>query len=97
MSVLASFLSRGVVIGFTGSINYEGVRKVTDHLLTMIKMGITEPNAMIYDSACNLNLCCSKNDRYIHLKGTPSSQLSFHICVAVEIICASQLQIQIGH
>jgi len=97
MGFLASFSSRAVVIRFTESINHEIVRKVTDHLLTMIKMGIIKPNAMMYDSACNLNLCCSKNDRHIHLKGTPSDQLSFHICVAVEIICASQLQIQIGH
>ncbi|CAF1683234.1 unnamed protein product, partial [Adineta ricciae] len=69
---LASFLSCGVVIGFTESINHEGVRKITDHLLTMIKTGVKMPNALIYDSACNLKLFWNKNFGSVHLKETLS-------------------------
>ncbi|CAF4608377.1 unnamed protein product [Rotaria sp. Silwood2] len=84
MGFLASFLSCGIIIGFTESINHEGVRMVTDHLLTMIKMGTKLPNAMIYDAACNLKLFWNKQYRGIHLKETPSSTILFNIRVAVD-------------
>ena len=84
MGFLASFLSCGVVIGFTESINHEGVRQVTDHLLTMIKMGSKIPDAMIYDAACNLKLFWNKNYRGIHLKETSSSKFLFNMRVAVD-------------
>ncbi|CAF1229878.1 unnamed protein product [Rotaria sordida] len=84
MGFLASFLSCGVVIGFTESINHEGVRQVTDHLLTMIKMGSKIPDALIYDSACNLKLFWNKNYRGIYLKETSASTILFNIRVAVD-------------
>ncbi|CAF1059852.1 unnamed protein product [Rotaria sp. Silwood1] len=84
MGFLASFLSCGIIIGFTESINHEGVRMVTDHLLTMIKMGTKLPNAMIYDAACNLKLFWNKQYRGIHLKETPSSTSLFNMRVAVD-------------
>lgn len=84
MGFLASFLSCGIVIGFTESINHEGPRKVTDHLLTMIKMGSKMPNAMIYDAACQLKLFWNSNYRGIHLKETPSSSILFNMRIAVD-------------
>ncbi|CAF3497480.1 unnamed protein product [Rotaria socialis] len=84
MGFLASFLSCGIVIGFTESINHEGARKVTDHLLTMIKMGSKIPDAMIYDSACTLKLFWTKNYRNIHLKETAASKILFEMRIAVD-------------
>ena len=84
MGFLASFLSCGIVIGFTESINHEGPRKVTDHLLTMIKMGSKIPSAMIYDAACQLKLFWNSNYRGIHLKQTPSSNILFNMRIAVD-------------
>ncbi len=84
MGFLASFLSCGVVIGFTESINHEGVRKITDHLLTMIKMGVKIPNALVYDSACNLKLFWKKNFGGVHLKETPASKILYDMRVAVD-------------
>ncbi|CAF2139560.1 unnamed protein product [Rotaria magnacalcarata] len=84
MGFLASFLSCGVVVGFTESINHEGVRQVTDHLLTMIKMRSKIPDALIYDAACNLKLFWNKNYRGEHLKDTPASTKLFNMRVAVD-------------
>lgn len=47
MGFLASFLSCGVVIGFTESIVSEGPRTVTDHLLSMKKYGASMPSALL--------------------------------------------------
>jgi hypothetical protein len=84
MGCLASFLSCGVVIGFNELINHEGDRKVTDHLLTMIKMGAKIPNSLIYDSACSLKLFWNKNYGGIHLKETWASKVLFNMRLAVD-------------
>jgi hypothetical protein len=84
MGFLASFLSCGIVIGFNELINHEGDRKVTDHLLTMIKMGAKIPNALIYDAACSLKLFWNRNYGGIHLKETPASKILFNTRLAVD-------------
>ncbi|CAF3850775.1 unnamed protein product [Adineta steineri] len=58
--VLVSFLSCNVVVGFTESIKSEGCRRVTDHLLTMLKDGAQLPDSLIYDNACALRLHWNK-------------------------------------
>ncbi|CAF1627339.1 unnamed protein product, partial [Didymodactylos carnosus] len=58
--LLVTFLSCNVVIGFTESIKAEGCRRVTDHLLTMLKFGANLPDALFYDNACALRLHWNK-------------------------------------
>jgi hypothetical protein len=84
MGCLASFLSCGIVIGYNELINHEGDRKVTDHLLTMIKFGAKLPNALIYDSACSLRLFWNKNYGGVYLKETPASKALFEMRLAVD-------------
>ena len=47
MGFIASFLSCGIVVGFTESIVSEGPRTVTDHLLSMKKYGALLPPALL--------------------------------------------------
>jgi hypothetical protein len=54
MGFIASFLNCGIIIGFSDSINHEGPRKITDHLLTMSKLGAKLPSLLVYDAACQL-------------------------------------------
>lgn len=54
MGFIASFLNCGIIIGFSDSINHEGPRKITDHLLTMAKLGAKLPSLVVYDAACQL-------------------------------------------
>jgi hypothetical protein len=54
MGFIASFLNCGIIIGFSDSINHEGPRKITDHLLTMLKLGAKLPSLLVYDAACQL-------------------------------------------
>ncbi|CAF1449401.1 unnamed protein product [Rotaria sordida] len=54
MGFIASFLNCGIIIGFSDSINHEGPRKITDHLLTMLKLGAKLPSLVVYDAACQL-------------------------------------------
>ena len=84
MGFFASFLSCGVVIGFNELINHEGARKVTDHLLTLIKMGGKIPNALIYDSACTLKLFWRKNYGGEHFRQTRASKQLFEMRMAVD-------------
>ncbi|UJR29601.1 hypothetical protein I4U23_010817 [Adineta vaga] len=54
MGFIASFLNCGIIIGFSDSVNHEGPRKITDHLLTMLKLGAKIPSLLVYDAACQL-------------------------------------------
>ncbi|CAF3923072.1 unnamed protein product [Rotaria sp. Silwood1] len=54
MGFIASFLNCGIIIGFSDSINHEGPRKITDHLLTMLKLEAKLPSLVVYDAACQL-------------------------------------------
>ena len=54
MGFIASFLNCGIIIGFSDTVNHEGPRKVTDHLLTMLKLGAKLPSLIVYDAACQL-------------------------------------------
>jgi hypothetical protein len=54
MGFIASFLNCGIIIGFSDSVNHEGPRKITDHLLTMLKLGAKLPALLVYDAACQL-------------------------------------------
>ncbi|CAF1169980.1 unnamed protein product [Adineta steineri] len=54
MGFIASFLNCGIITGFSDSVNHEGPRKITDHLLTMLKLGAKLPRLMVYDAACQL-------------------------------------------
>jgi hypothetical protein len=54
MGFIASFLNCGIIVGFSDSINHEGPRKITDHLLTMLKLGAKLPSLLVYDAACQL-------------------------------------------
>jgi hypothetical protein len=51
-----TFLSCGVVVAFDEAIRSEGMRKVTRHLLRVIKHGGELPPALLYDAACSLKL-----------------------------------------
>jgi hypothetical protein len=55
MGFIASFLNCGIIVGFSDSVNHEGPRKITDHLLTMVKLGAKLPNILVYDAACQLS------------------------------------------
>jgi hypothetical protein len=55
MGFISSFLNCGIIIGFSDSVNHEGPRKVTDHLLTMLKLGAKLPSLVVYDAACQLH------------------------------------------
>lgn len=55
MGFIASFLDCGIIIGFTDTVNHEGPRKITDHLLTMLKLGTKLPSLLVYDAACQLH------------------------------------------
>ncbi|UJR24353.1 hypothetical protein I4U23_005730 [Adineta vaga] len=55
MGFIASFLNCGIIIGFSNSVNHEGPRKITDHLLTMLKLGAKLPSLLVYDAACQLH------------------------------------------
>lgn len=55
MGFIASFLNCGIIIGFSDTINHEGPRKITDHLLTMLKLGAKLPPLLVYDAACQLH------------------------------------------
>ncbi|CAF2103032.1 unnamed protein product [Rotaria magnacalcarata] len=55
MGFIASFLNCGIIVGFSDAINHEGPRKITDHLLTMIKIGAKLPILLVYDAACQLH------------------------------------------
>ncbi|CAF4848562.1 unnamed protein product [Rotaria socialis] len=57
---LVTFLSCNVVVSFTESIKSEGCRRVTDHLLTMLKSGANLPDVLFYDNACALRLHWNK-------------------------------------
>jgi hypothetical protein len=55
MGFIATFFNCGVIVGFSDSINHEGPRKITDHLLTMLKLGAKLPSFLVYDAACQLH------------------------------------------
>ena len=54
MGFIVTFLNCGIIIGFSDSINHEGPRKITDHLLTMLKLEAKLPQFLVYDAACQL-------------------------------------------
>lgn len=54
MGFIASFLNCGIIIGFSDTVNHEGPRKITDHLLTMLKLEAELPSLLVYDAACQL-------------------------------------------
>ncbi|CAK9189242.1 unnamed protein product [Sphagnum troendelagicum] len=84
MGFLASFLSCGVIIGFNELVNHEGDRKVTDHLLTMLKFGAKFPQAMLYDTACSLKRFWNKQYQSINLKETEYSKVLLNLRLAVD-------------
>jgi hypothetical protein len=51
---VATFLNCGIIIGFSDTINHEGPRKITDRLLTMLKLGVKLPSLPVYGAACQL-------------------------------------------
>lgn len=55
MGFIASFLNCGIIIGFSDTVNHEGPRKITDHLLTMLKLETKVPSLIVYDAACQLH------------------------------------------
>jgi hypothetical protein len=74
MGFIASFLNCGIIIGFSDSVNHEGPRKITDHLLTMLKLGARLPPLVVYDAACQLSKFWAFRFNTEHMKKTSYSQ-----------------------
>jgi hypothetical protein len=74
MGFIASFLNCGIIIGFSDSVNHEGPRKITDHLLTMLKLGTKLPSLLVYDAACQLHRFWSFRFNTEHMQKTRYTQ-----------------------
>ena len=74
MGFIASFLNCGIIIGFSDTVNHEGPRKVTDHLLTMLKLGATLPSFLVYDVACQLYKFWNYRFNTEHMRNTIYTQ-----------------------
>ena len=74
MGFIVSFLNCGIIIGFSDTVNHEGARKVTDHLLTMLKLGATLPSFLVYDAACQLYKFWNYRFNTEHMRNTIYTQ-----------------------
>ncbi|CAF3428384.1 unnamed protein product [Rotaria sp. Silwood1] len=74
MGFIASFLNCGIIVGFSDSVNHEGPRKITDHLLTMMKLGGKLPSLLVYDAACQLHKFWMYRFGGEHMKNTAYTQ-----------------------
>lgn len=70
MGFIASFLNCGIIVGFSDSVNHEGPRKITDHLLTLLKLNAKLPDVVVYDAACQLHKFWQFRFEGEHLKRT---------------------------
>jgi hypothetical protein len=74
MGFLASFLNCGIIVGFSDTVNHEGPRRVTDHLLTMLKLGAKLPSLVVYDAACQLSKFWAFRFNTEHMQKTPFTE-----------------------
>ncbi|CAF3020322.1 unnamed protein product [Rotaria sp. Silwood2] len=74
MEFMATFLNCGIIIEFSDSVNHEGPRKITNHLLMMMKLGAKLPSLLVYDAAFQLQKFWNYRFNTEHMKKNQYTQ-----------------------